>query len=174
MTLDIKVDGELQSDTFLHGFFQSWDFLSGKFVPVEEEHQGLNHTHPRPWGKCRATNALAKKKAISQSYCNNLPNLSLCLAAASSLDNSIHFMCLSDPEPLVVRSTVSSCINMGTPSAENSRSNSTPVAPFLLAYRRTAANCDGLEGHFSTTKRLCRVGFRNSDYGRDQYLVLLT
>lgn len=33
MTFDIKVDDELQSDTFLHGLLQSWDLLSGKLVP---------------------------------------------------------------------------------------------------------------------------------------------
>lgn len=60
-------------------------------------------------------------------------HLSRCLAAASNLRSSEKLILLSGPEPLVVRSTVSSCISMGIPSAENSRSNSTPVAPFLLA-----------------------------------------
>lgn len=46
VTFDIKVDGELQSDTFLHSLLQSWDFLSGKFVPVEDKHTCLNHTRP--------------------------------------------------------------------------------------------------------------------------------
>lgn len=66
-----------------------------------------------------------------------LSYLSRCLAAASSLASSDIFIFLRNPDPLVVRSTVSSCISIGTPSAENSRSNSTPVAPFLLAYNRT-------------------------------------
>lgn len=37
VTFDIEVDGELQSDALLHSFLQSWDFLSGEFVPVKEE-----------------------------------------------------------------------------------------------------------------------------------------
>lgn len=66
-----------------------------------------------------------------------LSHLSLCLAAASSFLSSDSLSWLSGPDPLVVRSTVSSCISIATPSAENSRSNSTPVAPFLLAWSTT-------------------------------------
>lgn len=58
---------------------------------------------------------------------------SLCLAAASNLPSSEKCSLLSGPDPLVVRSTVSSCIRMGTPSAVNSKSSSTPVAPLALA-----------------------------------------
>lgn len=61
------------------------------------------------------------------------PHQSRCLAAASSLVRSECLIWPNGPDPLVVRSTVSSCIRIGTPSAENSRSSSTPVAPFLLA-----------------------------------------
>lgn len=57
-----------------------------------------------------------------------LSYLSRCLAAASSLASSDIFILLRN---------LASCISIGTPSAENSRSNSTPVAPFLLAYNRT-------------------------------------
>ncbi len=39
MTFDIKVDGELQFDAFLHCLHQSWDLLSGKLVPGEGEHK---------------------------------------------------------------------------------------------------------------------------------------
>lgn len=60
-------------------------------------------------------------------------HLSLCLAAASSCSSWVRVRVLRGPEPLVVRSTVSSCIRTGTPSAENSRSSSTPVAPFFPA-----------------------------------------
>lgn len=102
--------------------------------------------------KCNKSQQSKKKETFQRllgHMCNYksdfLSHLSLCLAAASSLSSSGIFMCLSDPEPLVVRSTVSSCIRMGMPSAENSRSNSTPVAPFLLAWRRTTAHCDGRE-----------------------------
>lgn len=42
---------------------------------------------------------------------------------------------LSGPDPLVVRSRVWSCIRTGTPSAVKLRSSSTPVAPFLLAFK---------------------------------------
>lgn len=65
----------------------------------------------------------------------SLSHLIRCLAAASSLRNSENSSLLSGPDPFVVRSTVSSCISMGTPSAVNSRSSSTPVAPFSLAFQ---------------------------------------
>lgn len=58
MTFDIKVDGELQSDTFLHCFLQGGDLLSNKLVPGDEGHRcfdetsGLevNHMFPRFMG----------------------------------------------------------------------------------------------------------------------------
>lgn len=61
---------------------------------------------------------------------------SLWRAAASSLLSWTNCTLLTGPEPLVVRSRVSSCISTGTPSAVKLRSSSTPVAPFLLAWSR--------------------------------------
>lgn len=83
--------------------------------------------------------------------------LSRCLAAASSLLRSENLIWLSGPDPLVVRSTVSSCISIGTPSAENSRSSSTPVAPFLLALCETR---ELTESHHKSMIVSCRlIGF---------------
>lgn len=36
MTFDIEVDAELQFNTFLYCFYQSWDLLSSKLVPADE------------------------------------------------------------------------------------------------------------------------------------------
>lgn len=63
-----------------------------------------------------------------------MPYFSLWRAAASSLLNCTSCSLRTDPEPLVVRSTVSSCIRTATPSAVKLTSSSTPDAPCLLAY----------------------------------------
>lgn len=34
MTFDVKINGELQSDAFLHCLLQSWDLLPSKLLPV--------------------------------------------------------------------------------------------------------------------------------------------
>ncbi|KAG5832611.1 hypothetical protein ANANG_G00292940, partial [Anguilla anguilla] len=68
--------------------------------------------------------------------------LSLCLAEASSFLSSTKRSFPTGPDPLVVRSTVSSCIRTGIPSAVNSRSSSTPVAPFLLAWDRRGVQAE--------------------------------
>lgn len=39
VTFDIEVDGELQSDAFLHRLLQSRDLLSSKLVPDDERHK---------------------------------------------------------------------------------------------------------------------------------------
>lgn len=39
VAFDIKVDGELQFDAFLHCLLQGWDLLSSKSVPGDERTQ---------------------------------------------------------------------------------------------------------------------------------------
>lgn len=45
MTFDIKVDGELQPDAFLHRLLQSRDLLSGKLVPADKRCPLSDATH---------------------------------------------------------------------------------------------------------------------------------
>lgn len=39
MTFDIKVDAELQPDAFIHSLLQSWDLLSSKLVPGDQQNK---------------------------------------------------------------------------------------------------------------------------------------
>lgn len=104
----------------------------GTFSPRKRSLLGNQEKHTT----CCLQVGLAHLYSIFETSLSFFPaNLNRCLAAASSLRSSEKSILLSGPDPFVVRSRVSSCISMGTPSTVNSRSSSTPVAPFSLAFQ---------------------------------------
>lgn len=74
---------------------------------------------------------------------------SLCFADGLSFLISAKVRSHNLPDPSVVLSTVSSCIRMGTPSAVNSRSSSTPVAPFSAALKEKINHIHSRKGNFT-------------------------
>ena len=76
-------------------------------------------------------------------HMNEAAYLSLCWAEASNRLSWARRSAPTAPEPLVVRSTVSSCISTAAPSAVKLRSRPTPLAPFLLAYRQRGQETTG-------------------------------
>lgn len=158
LTFDVKEDGQLVSDTFLHCLLQSRDLLSTELVPADERQvfKAIRTVSPALLYENYTSVTLFTDFQSNTSYFTDIMPLvslskprmansdwqkrvwygayfSLWWRAASSLLSWANCVLPTGPEPLVVRSKVSSCISMGTPSAVKLRSSSTPVAPFLLA-----------------------------------------
>lgn len=78
MTFDIKIDGELQLDTFLHRLVKSWDLLSSKLVPGDEGHKCLSAiSGSRAYHAFFKTNLLFTEDTLHSTLIRDTPNFSM-------------------------------------------------------------------------------------------------